>query len=689
LWFFGDVSFYYFIIFLAELPIATVALDKASELPAVDWLVLDDLNDAMAILENGEATLKKTLLIHVKLAFQPTHQRQPNFSEVAHWASRQGFRFYTFQNEKKRTPIPDKIIYSNPHKDELINATALFIPNHDTLKKLTKNQLRKLAFIADNACKLSGLSYEILEICNEGEIYIGQKNNKIIKRNIPKKPQKTIKEIIKNLKNTALKKLNPNHDLPSKLVVSLTSYKDRFPNLELTIRSLLEQKTHPDKIILWISEEEKLLLPDEVRSLENFGLEIRFCDDIKSYKKIIPTLLLHPDYYIVTADDDLYYDPSWLGALIEGWKIHKQVICHRAHKILLDSKGYPVPYKNWDWQANNNSEPDGLLFPTSGAGTLYPPGTFNNEVFNKDNFMSICDGTDDIWLYWMMCLNGKKAVLTNHPFRITEWPHEQANPLWHENLLKGKNDKNIKLMIKYYGLPWKKTDKKSHAGNNIVQFYYSQNNIKFYLPNKKDHIQKIIRETKSFYEIEMLNDIKSRAKPGMSFLDIGSNIGNHSIFFAKICKAKKVFAFEPQKEVFRILLKNIKINKSENIIHAFNLAIGDSNYKTKAKKINPDNLGATAISNEKFIDGDISVVTLCSIIPENTKIDIIKVDVEGMEIKVLKGSLPIIERDNPIIYAEASTEREFSELKEFLRYYHYKPTCRFNATPTYLFEPEK
>lgn len=148
---------------LAELPIGTVALDKVSELPSVDWLVLDDLNDAALILENGETTLKDTLLIHVKLAFQPTHIRQPNFAEVAHWASRNGFRFYSFTNSiHKGSFYLDKAFQLSDVK-ELFTSDAIFIPNNERLAALDKNKTKKLSFILSTVYNAHDLSLSLVE----------------------------------------------------------------------------------------------------------------------------------------------------------------------------------------------------------------------------------------------------------------------------------------------------------------------------------------------------------------------------------------------------------------------------------------------------------------------------------------------------------------------------------------------
>lgn len=63
----------------------------------------------------------------------------------------------------------------------------------------------------------------------------------------------------------------------------------------------------------------------------------------------------------------------------------------------------------------------------------------------------------------------------------------------------------------------------------------------------------------------------------------------------------------------------------------------------------------------------------------------IKIDIEGMGIEVLKSAQRVLRRDKPIIYIEAETEEEFNIITNFLSEFKYKPIMRFNATPTYLF----
>jgi len=103
------------------------------------------------------------------------------------------------------------------------------------------------------------------------------------------------------------------HGLSRRLVVSLTSFPGRFDTLMPTLESLLFQTMRPDAVQLWIAHEDVARLPDAVRQLEPLGLDVRACADMRSYKKIVPALAEEPESLIVTADDDIWYWPSWLS----------------------------------------------------------------------------------------------------------------------------------------------------------------------------------------------------------------------------------------------------------------------------------------------------------------------------------------------------------------------------------------
>lgn len=244
-----------------------------------------------------------------------------------------------------------------------------------------------------------------------------------------------------------------NHDLPGRLVVSLTSYPARFRTLSLTLKCLLRQSVTPDRIILWIAHQDKCVLPFEILDLRTAGLEILFYDDIKSYKKIIPTLHLEPNAFIVTADDDVYYWPTWLEELIKPYNNDNNIaICHRAHEISLNKIGLPNPYTEWTAKTCNTIASP-LHFPTGVGGVMYPPGIFHPDVLKLDLINTLCPLADDVWLYWMVRRNGGKFQKTPSRHFMYTWPNSQITSLYNENVLSGGNDAQICSMIKEYGFP--------------------------------------------------------------------------------------------------------------------------------------------------------------------------------------------------------------------------------------------
>ncbi|GGW40723.1 tetratricopeptide repeat protein [Vreelandella hamiltonii] len=152
---------------LAKLPISTIELDSIEGLPSLDWLILDHLSDAAAILEHGQDALRDTLLIQARIAFQPTHQRQPNLAEIQHWMSRHGFRFYRLNNEKYLSHLPESVPEEKRQATELICADAVFIPSHERVAALADEQKMKLAFLLHTIYGIRDMSYELLAAVDE------------------------------------------------------------------------------------------------------------------------------------------------------------------------------------------------------------------------------------------------------------------------------------------------------------------------------------------------------------------------------------------------------------------------------------------------------------------------------------------------------------------------------------------
>jgi hypothetical protein len=235
------------------------------------------------------------------------------------------------------------------------------------------------------------------------------------------------------------------------VVVSLTSYPPRFGTLHLTLKSLLSQSYVPDRIVLWIAHADMALLPVAVTDLQRAGLEIIACDDIKSYKKMIPLLQRGSEAAIVTADDDVYYWRDWLRQLVQARSPGKlEIVCHRMHRIKLNADGLPVSYNDWDFETSN-AESSPLNFPTGIGGVLYPANVFGPEVLDEHAFMTLCPRGDDIWFWWMARANGATFKRVPEVNEVHCWDGSQEVALWKDNIGATFNDNQIRAMIGAYG----------------------------------------------------------------------------------------------------------------------------------------------------------------------------------------------------------------------------------------------
>lgn len=244
------------------------------------------------------------------------------------------------------------------------------------------------------------------------------------------------------------------------LVVSLTTIPERICKVHLCIDSLLRQSLKPDRIVLWLSEsavEGRLTispqsLPWKLRRLEKRGLEIRWCRDIRSFRKIVPTLRLYPDALIVTSDDDVFYPRHWLKALYAAYVREPQFIhCHRAHLMRYAACGSILPYAQWDITARGLVGPSLDLFPTGVGGVLYAPGHLHSEVLNEELFLELCPTADDVWLKAMSLLNGSACKKVGpHAIAYPEIRIPNNRVLSHHNVNSNGNDVQIARVAQHY-----------------------------------------------------------------------------------------------------------------------------------------------------------------------------------------------------------------------------------------------
>lgn len=204
-----------------------------------------------------------------------------------------------------------------------------------------------------------------------------------------------------------------------RLVVTLTTFDKRIDDVYLCIESLLHQSLRPNRLMLWLSEEEfprSRPLPAMLLRQQARGLEIHYCPrDIGPYKKLIPALSLCPNDLLVTVDDDVMYPVDTLDLLYRA-HLHypKAVVANHAHQLIRDRHGRVMPYRKWP-KGVQVSTPTSDVFPVGIGGVLYPPGALHPDVMKENIFMSQSPGADDIWFKAMAVKAGTLAfVAPNH-----------------------------------------------------------------------------------------------------------------------------------------------------------------------------------------------------------------------------------------------------------------------------------
>ncbi len=272
------------------------------------------------------------------------------------------------------------------------------------------------------------------------ELFFFARKKKVNKKKIDKKIENRFFPFSKNQINA---------------IVSLTSYGERISELQYTLYSLVVQSVRPKKILVNLAEKDYTNIPERLKEFEKYGVEFNKTEDLRSYKKLIPTLHQYPNEIIITADDDLFYPKYWLEKL---WKGHLNypncVICHST--LHIETKNEEYSYKLWKYN-KKFSAPSFDNFILSGAGALFPVKCFYKDISNKELFTDLAPLADDIWDYFMCILNKTKIMQIEksyynlcyvNPYR--EYGIIKGETLTQQNVYQNQNDKQIASIVSYY-----------------------------------------------------------------------------------------------------------------------------------------------------------------------------------------------------------------------------------------------
>lgn len=222
---------------------------------------------------------------------------------------------------------------------------------------------------------------------------------------------------------------------------------------------------------------------------------------------------------------------------------------------------------------------------------------------------------------------------------------------------------------------------------SMVDNIWMNGNVRFYVPNyPADYIQRTIVDSQDFYEAELLKELDEFIPNNATILDIGANIGNHSLYWSKIRFAHKIFAFEPMISTYQILHKNVQINRLEDKVFTYNIGLSDASgsaelnthiYSHPEIKFSIETVGSAALS--KSAEGEMRLQPLDSLtfINELEQIDFVKIDVEGFECNVLKGAEKTLRKFKPLIFIE-SFSQNYIETDKILTSFGYEMIKKFD-----------
>lgn len=255
---------------------------------------------------------------------------------------------------------------------------------------------------------------------------------------------------IKKINNKKAKRVS------EKIIVSFTTFPPRIDTVWQAAYTLLYQSIKVDHVILWLARTQfpsVEMLPRSLIRLRKFGLEIRFCDDLRPHKKYYYSMMNNPNAIVITVDDDVYY-PSFLVEQLYNKHLEfpDAICCNWAHVIRCDKNNKILPYSEWDKGVSGyDKEPSHLLNQVGYEGVLYPINSLDAQCFNKELIMRLSLNTDDLWLKAMAYLKRTKVVRTKHvAYRYFGIMKAQKIALNDDNCGNNKNDEAIKNILSYF-----------------------------------------------------------------------------------------------------------------------------------------------------------------------------------------------------------------------------------------------
>lgn len=203
-----------------------------------------------------------------------------------------------------------------------------------------------------------------------------------------------------------------------RILVSLTSFPKRISKLWMVIEILMRQTIKPDKVLLYLSNEQfpngRQDLPDSLLRYEAGRLEIIFVDnDFRSHKKYYYAMRDYPNDLVITVDDDIFYPTTMIQTLVKYHDIYPQAVIARYARVLEWTENEEVKSSScWKHLRKTRDVGDSCFFGT-GGGTLFPApaNCLYKSVLDIDLARELCPLEDDLWLNTMVRLQHTQIIV--------------------------------------------------------------------------------------------------------------------------------------------------------------------------------------------------------------------------------------------------------------------------------------